>query len=92
MEKSVLSKELKILLRFLKEKGAYKAWITGVRENCKIYNCAVKEKIEILSHSTLPLFSSFIFASTKQGHNFWALLNTEFEDEYKEKYIAEKNK
>ena len=83
------SKRLKQLIRFLKEHGAYKAWVRNVIEDCNREGRSLNEKLSRLNSFALPLNSSFIYDRTPEGAMFWINLSNDFGDEiYGKKQIT----
>ena len=83
------SKRLKQLIRFLKEHGAYKAWVRNVIEDCNRSGRSLDEKLSRLNSFALPLNCSFIYDRTPEGQIFWMFLSNAFCDEiYGKKQIT----
>lgn len=67
-QEKIKSDKVKQLFRFLKDEGVFIAW----RKNFTSYRTiGMNEKLDWLGKSDSPLFFSFFFAHTPEGHNFW---------------------
>lgn len=73
---------LKQLIRFLKERGAYKAWTRNITEDCRRDGRNLDEKMNSLNRLCNPLSCSFIYDKTPEGARFWCKLDNEFYDEF----------
>lgn len=66
-------KEINAFFRYLKEVGAYSAYIKNLKEDCHGH-FTIDERLHNM-RAYDPINVSFAWADTPEGHKFWRYLN-----------------
>lgn len=70
--------QIKKLTNFLKKKDVYKSYMRNVKE---YQNMSVKRLLKRLNHFRSVFTSSFVWARTIEGHEFWFEIDNDWQYE-----------